>query len=127
MFEFSAPTKAPGNISIDSYIGHNLLEVNWGHIASEYLHGDLKGYKVTYTLAKTGVTTIIAAAKYKIVHPSLTKVTLTNLQPNSVYAVMVLAFNDEGDGVQSSSYSGCKYNVVLLVSVIFWLTMFGIH
>lgn len=102
-----APTQAPDNVTVDSLIGHKTLKVTWKHIALQYVHGDLTGYKVIYTLKKIAGRVIIqTVTKIKIVHPSVVEVLLTDLEPNAIYDVHVLAFNNHGDGKMSNSVIG---------------------
>ena len=104
---FLAPTRAPENLTVVSFIGHEQLKITWNHIKLQYVHGDLKGYKIIYTLKKVAGKVIIQEVKQiKIVHPSVAQVLLTDLEPNAQYDVRVLAFNDYGEGKMSNSTIG---------------------
>eukprot|EP00794_Sanderia_malayensis_P015286 gene15286-16863_t len=102
----SAPTQAPGNLSVDSFHSHNMLNVSWDPISPRHTHDDLKGYKIIYTLLRTGTTSVVENPITIVVHPSLTKYTLEKLQPSSQYSIEVLAFNKNGDGVKSTAVIG---------------------
>ena len=72
-----------------------------------YVHGDLLGYKVLYTLTKiAGSAIVVQTTKVKTVHPSLNTVIITGLEANAQYSFQVLAFNAYGDGVSSKKYYG---------------------
>ncbi|XP_065061575.1 uncharacterized protein LOC135688582 isoform X2 [Rhopilema esculentum] len=101
------PTRSPSNIMIASLMSHNSIQVSWQRLSSEYVYGDLKGYKVIYRLVKLGGNVIASSKKEtKIIHPSLTQATLSELQPNAQYTFNVLAFNQHGDGKMSETFTG---------------------
>ena len=87
---------------------HDKIRVSWGHILPKYVHGDLLGYKVVYTLIKiAGKTIVQSKTDVKVVHPSITNVTIAGLQANAQYVFQILAFNAYGDGVRTTiSYGG---------------------
>ena len=92
------------------------MNVSWKPPDAEYIHGDLKGYKIIYKLKKTsGKTIVVEETKTITVHPSLNKVKLTDLQSNSQYQVFVQAFNEIGDGVISGGYFGGNPREIFLL------------
>ena len=106
---FAAPTRSPSNITVVSMMRHNSFQVSWQRLTSEYVYGDLKGYKIIYQLEKVGGKVIATSKKEtKIIHPSLTQATLSELQPNAQYTFNVLAFNQHGDGKMSETVTGGK-------------------
>ena len=110
LYSFVAPSQAPPNIRILSKITHNTLKVSWDSIPQEYVHGDLKGYKVHYKRSMQSDKPFSPDSfEIETTHPFETAVTLKNLIPNSKYRVFVLASNENGDGVQSLEVIGGKW------------------
>ena len=103
----AAPSKSPENVTINDKTSHNQLGLSWNSITPAYVHGDLLGYKVLYTLTKiAGNAIVVQTTKVKIVHPSLNTVIITGLEANAQYSFQVLAFNAYGDGVASAKDYG---------------------
>ena len=110
---FLAPSKAPEKITIDSLISHNSIHVSWQALDAAYIHGDLKGYKVLYSLNRIGGKVMVLEKTETVdVHPSLNEVKLSGLQANAQYKIQVQAFNEIGNGAMSNAYFGGK--VILL-------------
>ena len=107
-FHFPAPSKSP-QLTIQSLTSHNSFVASWLPVDTRYTHGDLKGYKIIYYQTKRAGKPVIGAKRQTLaIHPSMTNVTLAELQPNSEYVVHVLAFNEIGDGVLSRTTFGGK-------------------
>ena len=104
----AAPSRSPENVTIDDKTSHNQLRLSWNRILPTYVHGDLLGYKVLYTLTKiAGNAVVVQTTKVKTMHPSLNTVIINGLKANAQYSIQVLAFNAYGDGVASDkSYGG---------------------
>ena len=83
--------------------------MSWQALDTAYIHGDLKGYRVLYSLKKVGgKTVVIEETKTIILHPSLTAINLTGLQTNAQYQIQVQAFNENGNGAMSKAHFGGK-------------------
>ena len=110
----SAPSRAPQNVSIKSKESHDQLELSWDLVSLEFVHGDLKGYKILYTYVSTGGRTIgIPVRKEAKTHPYQRKLVLKNLVSNSVYTLEILAVNEYGDGIKSSAVIGGLYSLMI--------------
>ena len=110
---FLAPSKAPEKITIDSLISHNSIHVSWQALDAAYIHGDLKGYKVLYSLKRIGGKAMVIEKTETVdVHPSLNKIKLNGLQSNAQYKIQVQAFNENGEGAMSKAYFGGKFVIL---------------
>ena len=121
-----APSRAPQNATVKNKASHDRLEVSWNSVPLEFVHGDLKGYKVFYTLASTGGKIISPVKKREVkTHPYERKAVLKNLVPNSVYKLQILAINEHGEGIKSKAISGGKsfFKIQLLYDFNQTLTM----
>ena len=106
-----APSEAPGMVQINSNTAYNELDVTWNQGASQYLNGELMGYKLRLSLLEIGGKPILAGKHEEtLIHPSQNRITLSELKPNSKYSVTVLASNEFGDGVPSSTIIAGKLN-----------------
>ena len=115
LFFFLAPSKAPENVTIHSFMGHDTMRITWSHIKSQYVHGDLQGYKITFKLLKIGGQSIVTAKhSMKIIHPSKVETALTGLEANSEYAIAILAYNEYGNGITSSAMVGGRLNTQIV-------------
>lgn len=108
---FIAPSKAPENVTVQSFMAHDTMRITWKQIESQYVHGDLKGYKIISKLLKIGgQSKVTAKSRVKMIHPSMVETTLTGLEANSKYSIVILAYNEYGDGITSSEIVGGMLN-----------------
>ena len=111
------PTKSPSNLKVRNKTSHNSIDAEWDYLSLEYVHGDLKGYKVLYKPVEIDSSIVISGTwKEVVVHPFRRKTTLTGLTSNSKYLVQVLAMNEYGDGIGSSHIQGGMWYNKLIIS-----------
>lgn len=92
-------------------MAHDTMRITWKQIESQYVHGDLKGYKIISKLLKIGgQSKVTAKSRVKMIHPSMVETTLTGLEANSKYSIVILAYNEYGDGITSSEIVGGMLN-----------------
>ena len=91
--------------------GHDKFDITWEHVPAKYLNGELVGYKLRVSLDQMGGRPALNGETVeKFIYPSLNKFTISGLKPNAQYSMILLAFNEFGDGVSSSPVIGGKSN-----------------
>lgn len=68
------------------------IRITWKPPPKEHLHGNLRGFKITYSCHDCSPDT------KTLEDPGKTEMVLQDLQPYTWYTVSILAYNDEGDG-----------------------------
>lgn len=89
------PSRSP-YIHDSRAINYNTIRIRWGRLSPKYVRGNLKGYRIYYTLAYKyhygeSVSNIT-------VGPDVLEMTITGLQPDTYYIVLVKAFTAKGEG-----------------------------
>ena len=104
---YLAPTRPPPNFKVISRTSHDFISLEWNYLSLEYVHGDLKGYKVIYRALVIDSQNVLSPKyDFVVVHPFKRKLTIGGLHSNSKYSFQLLAMNEHGDGVASHEIQG---------------------
>ena len=105
-FVFTDPSKAPQNVSAESFLLPTEVDVKWLALPLIYWNGIPLGYRATLTAHSVGGMELRSDAVFSItntVPPAVTSCKFTNLKPFYKYSIEVSAFNKVGDGPKSAA------------------------
>ena len=92
MHIFSVPSRPPSNVTAVSSSA-NSINVTWGAVPSAHQNGIITGYIVFYKE--------ISALGYSSAATTQRGVTISGLKPATQYAMRVLAYTNNGNGIAS--------------------------
>ncbi|CAI8056555.1 Receptor-type tyrosine-protein phosphatase delta, partial [Geodia barretti] len=106
------PSAAPVSLSVGK-TSFSTITFQWGEVPCADQNGDITGYSVRYEVVRGPNTGTVV----KITGGSISKTTISNLDPSTNYSIQVAAVNSAGTGEYSDSITAMTDELLLTVSV----------